>query len=123
MTTRQDKVKELLKIEVSKIIQTQIRDPRLGFVTVTDAEVSKDLRQGRIFISVLGDDEQRRDSLAILQKATGFIRREFGRRVTMKVIPEISFKIDSAVEQGSHIFELLQKVKHEPEEPDTGSDS
>ena len=123
MTTRQEKVKEFLKIEVSEIIQREIRDPRLGFVTVTDAEVSKDLRHATVFISVLGDDEQRQDSLRILQKASGFIRGEFGRRATMKVIPEISFKIDSAVEQGSHIFELLQKVKHEPEEPDTGSDS
>jgi ribosome-binding factor A len=123
MSTRQEKVKEFLKIEVSDIVLKEIRDPRLGFVTVTDAQVTKDLRHAVIYISVLGDDEQRQDSLRILQKASGFIRSEFGRRASMKVIPEITFKFDSAVEQGSRIFELLQEVKHEPEEPDTDSDS
>jgi ribosome-binding factor A len=123
MSTRQEKVKEFLKIEVSNIILKEIRDPRLGFVTVTGADVSKDLRHATIFISVMGDDEQRQDSIAILQKASGFIRSEFGRKSTMKLIPQISFKLDTAVEHGVRIFELLQQVKHEPEKPDNSSDS
>lgn len=123
MTTRQEKVKELLKVEVSNIIQKEMKNPRLVFVTVTDAEVSKDLRHARVFISVLGGEEQRQESLAILQKAAGFIRGQFSHHVALKAIPEISFKLDAAVEQGSRIFELLQQVKHEPEEPTNGNDS
>lgn len=117
MSTRQEKVREFLKVEVSRIIQTRMRDPRLGFVTVTDAEVSKDLRHAKIFVSVLGSDEERDRSLATLQSAAGFIRGEFGKHSSMKVLPEISFRFDTSVEHGSRIFELLQQVKHGPDEP------
>jgi ribosome-binding factor A len=123
MSTRQEKVKELLKIEVSDILRKEIKDPRLGFITITDAQVSKDLRHAKVFVSVMGTEEEKKTSLGILQGAAGFIRREFGHRVSMKVIPEIVFGFDTAVEQGSRIFELLQKVKHESEEPGTSSDS
>ncbi len=117
MSTRQEKVKELLKQEVSDIIRKEMKDPRLGFITVTDADVSRDLRHAKIFISVLGSEQEQADSLRILQGASSFIRGEFGRRVSMKVLPEISFRSDTAVEHGARIFELLQQVKHEPEEP------
>lgn len=123
MTTRQEKVKELLRAEISDIIRKEIKDPRLGFVTITDAQVSKDLRHAKIFISVMGDDEAKKTSLGILQKTAGFIRHEFGQRVAMKTIPELMFTLDQAVETGARIFELLQEVKHESDEPDTGSDS
>lgn len=123
MTTRQEKVKELLKHEVSDILRKEMKDPRLGFVTVTDADVSKDLKHAKIFISVLGSEQEKAESFAILQSASSFIRGEFGRRVSMKVIPEISFRLDTAVEHGARIFELLQKVKHEPEESDSSGDS
>jgi ribosome-binding factor A len=116
MTTRQERVKELLKIEISDIIRREIKDPRLGFVTITDAEVSKDMRHARVYISVYGDERQKEESLAILQKVAGYMRGEFGRRVSMKIIPEISFKLDTAVEHGARIFELLQQVKPHDEE-------
>ncbi len=122
MTTRQEKVAELLKTEVSRIIQREMKDPRLGFITVTDAEVSKDLRHAKIFISVMGNDEQKDETLGILQRASSFIRSEFGRHASMKVLPEITFKLDTAVEHGARIFELLQEVRHESEKPDTSSD-
>jgi ribosome-binding factor A len=116
MTTRQERIKELLRTEISDIIHREIRDPRLGFVTVTDAEVSKDLRYARVFVSVLGDEKEKAESLAVLQNAAGYIRGEFGRRAFMKVIPEISFRLDTAVEHGARIFELLQQVKHDEQE-------
>jgi len=113
MTDRPERVKELLRVEVSRIIQRDIKDPRLGFVTVTDAEVSKDLRHARVFVSVLGDEKQKQESLSVLQSAAGYIRGEFGRHARMKVIPEIAFRLDTAVEQGARIFELLQQVKQD----------
>ena len=116
MTTRQERIKGLLKTEISDILRRKLKDPRLGFVTITDAEISKDLRHAKVYISVYGDDKQREESLRILQGAAGYIRGEFGRRVCMKVIPEISFKLDTAIEHGARIFELLQQVKPNDEE-------
>lgn len=113
MTTRQERVNELLKTEISDIIRRAIKDPRLGFVTITDVEVSKDLRHAKVFVSVFGDEQAKKESIAVLQSASGYIRGEFGRRVHMKIIPEITFKIDTAVEHGARIFELLQQVKHD----------
>ncbi len=116
MSTRQEKINHLLKVEISDIIRREIRDPKLGFVTITDASVTKDLREAIIFVSVLGDDEQKAQSLKVLWRAAGHIRGEFGRRASMKVIPELKFRMDSAVDQGMRIFELLQQVKPHDEE-------
>jgi ribosome-binding factor A len=116
VTTRQERVKELLKAEVSDIIRREIKDPRLGFVTITDAEVSKDFRHAKVYISVMGDEQAKKESLAVLQSAAGYIRGEFGRRAFMRIIPEMTFKLDTAVDQGARIFELLQQVKKEDEE-------
>ena len=109
-------MKALLKAEISDILMREIKDPRLGFVTITDAEVSKDLRHARVYVSVFGDEHAKQESLAVLQSAASYIRGEFGRRVRMRVIPEISFKLDAAVEHGARIFELLQQVKRNDEE-------
>ncbi|MHB1456633.1 MAG: 30S ribosome-binding factor RbfA [Armatimonadota bacterium] len=111
MTTRQERINEMLKIEVSDIIRRELKDPRLGFITITGAEVSKDLRHAKIFISVMGDENQKQETFGVLQRASGFIRSEFSKRATMKMVPAISFRMDSGVEQGARIFELLQKVK------------
>ena len=116
MSTRQERIKELLKREISDILWRELRDPRLGFVTIIDAEVTKDLQYATIFVSVMGDDEQKAESLKVLQNASRYIRGEFGRRVSMKVVPEISFKFDTGVEHGIRIFELLQKVKSDEKE-------
>jgi len=115
MTTRQEKVEELLKIEISDIMLREIKDPRLGFVTITDVEVTKDMRHAKVYISVLGDEKAKEESLGVLNRAAGFIRGEFGRRAHMKVIPEIAFKMDTAVEAGARIFELLEQEKHHGE--------
>lgn len=113
MSTRTERVAELLKVEISDIIRRELKDPRLGFITITDVEVTKDMRHAKVYISVLGDETQKKESLAVLQTASGYIRNEFGHRAAMKIIPDISFRMDSAVEQGSRIFELLQQVKHD----------
>lgn len=104
-----------MKTEISDILRRELKDPRLGFVTITDAEVSKDLRHARVYVSVYGDEKEKEQNLAVLQGAAGYIRGEFGRRAFMKVIPEISFKLDTSVEHGARIFELLQQVKPDDE--------
>jgi len=116
MSTRTERVEQLLRIEISDILRREIKDPRLGFVTITDVEVTKDLRNAKVFVSVMGDEHAKADSLIVLQRVAGFIRSEFGRRAHLKIIPEITFKMDSAISHGSRIFEILQQVEHKDEE-------
>lgn len=116
MTTRQERINHLLRAEISDIIRREIKDPRLGFVTVTDVDVTKDLQHANVYVSIMGDEKEKEQGLRILQKAAGFIRGEFGRQAHLKTIPEIIFKPDTAVEQGARIFEILQQVKPHDEE-------
>lgn len=111
MSTRQEKINHLLKAEISDIIRREMKDPRLGFVTITGAEVTRDLRHATVYISIMGDEKEKETGLMIMQKAAGYIRGEFGRRAFLKIIPEIEFKMDTGVEHGARIFEILQKVK------------
>ncbi len=111
MTVRQEKVQEQLVHEISEIIQRDLRDPRLGFVTLTGAEISRDLRHAKIFVSVLGDEEARKQSLKALNSAVGLLRGEFTRRAHLRVAPEIKFEFDEGIARGQRIFELLHSVE------------
>jgi ribosome-binding factor A len=112
-STRQEKVRELLRSAISEIILREMKDPRLGFITITDAEVSPDLRNAKVFVSILGDQAQKDQGMKALRSASRFIRSEFAKRANMKVTPEIVFMEDKALERGSRIFELLEKMKKE----------
>ncbi|MBI2843835.1 MAG: 30S ribosome-binding factor RbfA [Armatimonadetes bacterium] len=116
MSTRQEKVEELLKVEISEIIQREMKDPRLGFVTITEVKVSPDLRHARVFVSVMGDEEQKKVSVSALNRAAGFVRGELGKRLSMRVTPELDFRIDTSIEHGAKIFELLEKIKKDESE-------
>jgi ribosome-binding factor A len=117
VSTRQQKVEELIRVEVSEIVHREMKDPRIGFMSITQVEVTPDLRYAKVFISVLGDEEQKRDSIKALTSAAKFIRGELGKRIRMRVIPELDFRIDTSIEQGTRIFQLLQKIKKdEPEQ-------
>jgi ribosome-binding factor A len=113
---RSNRVGEQIKKELSQIIQREIKDPRIGFVTVTGVEVSGDLSQAKVFISIFGDEEKQEDSLKALEKAKGFMRTEIGRRVRLRHTPELIFKVDESVEYGNRIETLLTKIKKEGEE-------
>lgn len=108
---RADRVKEVLRKEISQIIREDIKDPRVGFATVTDVELSQDLRHAKVFVSVYGEEEERKNTLKALEKASGFIRSEVGKRVRMKHIPEILFRFDESIERGARIFELLNEIE------------
>src|SRR5205814_1309676 len=97
--------------EISEIIQRDLRDPRLGFVTVTGAEISRDLRYAKVYVSVLGDEEARKQSLKALNNAVGLMRGEFTRRAHLRIAPELEFHLDSGIERGQRIFELLHSVE------------
>ncbi len=108
---RIEKLQELIKQEMGKMLLTDLKDPRIGFVTVTDVEMTGDLRSAKIFISVMGGEEQVKSSLEGLQSALGFIRREIGQRIKIRFTPEISFALDTSLDYGDHIQKLLLKVE------------
>ena len=110
---RVEKLQELIKQEVGKILLTDIKDSRIGFVTVTGVEMTGDLREAKIFVSIMGNDEQIKSSWEGLQSALGFIRREIGRRIKIRFTPEISFEIDKSLDYSEHIQKLLLKIKSE----------
>lgn len=99
--------------EISDILRREVRDPRVGFVTVTDASVSPDLRHAQVFVSVLGTDEEQQESLKAMNRAAGFVRAEFARRATLRYTPDIVFRKDIAIEHGARINELLSQVERE----------
>ncbi len=108
---RANKVAEQMKKELGDILTRKINDPRIGFVTVTDVEVTGDLQQAKIFISVLGDESKKQDTLIGLSKAKGFIRSEIGRRIRLRKTPELFFEFDEALAYGNHIDSILKDLE------------
>lgn len=108
---RIEKLQELIKQETGKMFLNDIKDPRIGFVTVTDVEMTGDLREAKIFVSVMGGEEQVKNSLEGLKSALGFIRREIGKRIRLRFTPEISFALDTSLDYGDHIQKLLLQVE------------
>lgn len=108
---RANRLAETLKEEISQMIREEIKDPRLGFVTVTAVDVVEDLGHAKVYISVLGSAEEAKESLAILNRAAGYVRGELGKRIRVRHTPEIVFKYDPSIEQGAHIAKLLKDVQ------------
>ncbi|WP_211745903.1 30S ribosome-binding factor RbfA [Paenibacillus sp. Marseille-Q4541] len=108
---RTGRVGEQIKKELSLLIQSELKDPRIGFVTVTGVDLTNDLSQAKIYLSVLGDDEQKNNSLKALDKANGFLRSELGKRIRLRHVPELIFKIDESIEYGSRIEKLLTEIE------------
>ncbi|MEH6990656.1 30S ribosome-binding factor RbfA [Cytobacillus firmus] len=113
MSLRANRVGEQMKKELGEIISRKIKDPRVGFVTVTDVQVTGDLQQATVFISVLGDAEQRENTLRGLAKAKGFIRSEIGQRIRLRKTPEILFEFDESIDYGNRIESLLHQIQDE----------
>ncbi|ASN05692.1 30S ribosome-binding factor RbfA [Virgibacillus necropolis] len=107
---RANRVAEQMKKELGQIITRKLKDPRVGFVTVTDVEVTGDLQQAKIFISVLGDEKQKHETLVGLAKAKGFIRSEIGQRIRLRKTPELVFEFDEALEYGNRIEGILRDL-------------
>ncbi|MFA9558039.1 30S ribosome-binding factor RbfA [Evansella sp. AB-rgal1] len=110
---RANRVGEQIKKELTQIIQREIKDPRIGFITVTAVEVTGDLQQATAFITVYGEEDQRSKTLEGLDKAKGFIRSEIGKRIQLRKTPELAFKFDESIERGNRIEELLRKLNED----------
>lgn len=99
-----------IKEEFSRMLREDLKDPRLGFVTVTDVEVSEDLRYAKIFVSIFGQDQDVKNSMEVLNHATGYVRCELGKAIRIRHIPEVSFHYDQSIEHGDRISKLLRDI-------------
>ena len=116
---RSDRVAEAIKHEVGGILLHKIKDTRVDSarVSVTDVEVSRDLRHATVFVSILGNEDEQKAALAGLRSAAGFIRSEIGKAVQLRATPEVHFKLDKSIEHGAHIVALLNRIKEEEQGP------
>lgn len=108
---RSVRVADQMQHEIADIIFRKIKDPRIGFVTVTAVEVSSDLRNAKVFVSQFGGDKE--ETLRGLSSASRFIRSELGRRMRLKFVPELIFRIDDSAEKSAHVMEVLRSIKVE----------
>ena len=108
MSQRVHRVEDLLRTELSSIIQHDMRDPRVALTTVARLTVSRDLSHAEVMISVLGEDDQRSDCLQALERAKGYIRSLLARRVRLRTVPELVFKLDRGAEHSQRINEILE---------------
>lgn len=107
---RTDRINELLREELSVLIRDEVRDPRVGLATVTAVDTSPELDHARVYITTLGDDEEKQEIVAGLQSAAGFLRGQLGRRLHMRRIPELHFSIDRVLEGAQRIETLLREA-------------
>ena len=114
---RSEKVAGLIQKEISQMLVKSIKDPRIGFVTITKVTVSEDFRFAKVHFSVAGTLQERERSMKGLDSAKGYIRKELGRRIRLRHTPEIMFQFDPSIEYAIHMGELIQSI-HQEKEPD-----
>lgn len=107
---RQDQLSEVIARELSDLIRTRMKDPRIGFASITDVEVSADLRHAKVFISVMGSPEEQRETMRAFTHGAGFLRHELAQRLTVRYVPEITFLLDQSIARGAHVLALLNEV-------------
>lgn len=110
MSRRNDRLAEEVREEVARIVGTGLKDPRIGFVTVIRVELTADLRNARVYVGILGGPADRDKTLAGLQQAAGFIRRELGRRIHVRHTPELQFRYDEGLDATARVARLLEEA-------------
>jgi ribosome-binding factor A len=108
---RTERVADLIRQELGQLLERQVKDPRIGFVTVTRVEVTRDLRSARVAVTILGDEQQKKDSLQGLAAAQGFLRHELAQRLKLRHTPQMEFQIDQSLEAESRVEELLRQLR------------
>ncbi|WP_111718297.1 30S ribosome-binding factor RbfA [Homoserinimonas sp. OAct 916] len=110
---RARKLADRIKVIIAKRLEKGLRDPRLGFVTITDVKVTGDLQHASVFFTVYGTEEERADSAAALKSATGLLRTEVGKNITSRLTPTLEFILDAIPETAAHLEELLEKARNQ----------
>jgi ribosome-binding factor A len=119
MRIRPERVAEAMKRELADIIANKLRDPRLGaMISVTDVEVTSDLSMAKVYVSVLADDPERAKVMSALAHSTGFVRHELSTRIELREVPDLRFTLDTSIERGARVEELLKKIERGESIPD-----
>jgi ribosome-binding factor A len=114
MTRRIERVNQLIRQEISELLQRQVKDPRLGnFVAITEVSTSADLKYAKIFVSRICSETEKKETLSVLTAASTFFRRELAKRLRLRNIPELSFRWDDSIERGAHLQELIDRISTE----------
>ncbi len=114
MAHRIERVNSLIRQEISQLLQRQVNDPRLGsLITVTEVSTSADLKYARVFVSRIGSEEEKQETLSALASASGFFRRELAKHLKLRYIPVLSFQWDDSIERGDHLLQLIDKITSE----------
>lgn len=108
------KLQEFIKQEVSQMLMRGMKDPRIGFTTVTDVEVTGDLRQAKIYVSLFGSDKEKADTIQALKHARGHVRSELGKILNLRHVPEIDFDKDTSLDYSMHIESLINEIHQGP---------
>jgi ribosome-binding factor A len=117
MAHRIERVNNLIRREISELIQRQVKDPRLdAFVTITEVVTSPDLKFAKVFVSCINGRQEAQKTLAVLNAASGFLRTELARNIRLRRVPELSFQWDDSIEHGDHILRLLDQISSERED-------
>lgn len=111
MTQRTDRIDQLLREEIGAILAKDVQDPRIGFVTVTDVDTAPDLSTARVWVSVIGQPEERDRALRALEHAMPFVRRELGSRIRLRRIPELHVRSDDTAQRGTRVLQLLAELE------------
>ncbi len=111
MTARTDRIDQLLRQEIGAILAREVQDPRIGFVTVTDVETAPDLSTARVWVSVIGQPDERESTLRALGRAMPFVRHELGQRVRLRRIPELLLREDDSAQRGTRVLQLLTELE------------
>jgi ribosome-binding factor A len=117
VSRRTERLGEEIREEVARMISSEVKDPRIGFVTVTRVSLGPDLRQARIFVGVLGTEKQRQASLVGLKQASGFMRRALGQRLRLRHTPELVFQYDEGLDASDRVARLLDEIHQAPAGP------
>jgi ribosome-binding factor A len=111
MSQRTERVDELLREEIGALLAKEIADPRIGFATITDVETSPDLRHAKVWVSIIGTEAERRETLRALQHSMGFVRHELGKRLRIRRIPDLHVHLDDSAERGTRVLHLLNELE------------
>jgi ribosome-binding factor A len=111
---KRERLRTFIREEVSLLLEKELKDPRVGFVTITNVEVSQDCRFARIFVSVLGSEEEIKETMEGLNHALGFIRSRIAQRLEMRYVPALSIEYDSSLAKSARIQEILKSLEEKP---------
>ncbi|HEX6990067.1 MAG TPA: 30S ribosome-binding factor RbfA [Bacillota bacterium] len=110
---RQQRVAEAVRDELSRMLQRELKDPRVGLASIVQVELSQDFRHARVYVSVYGSAEEQEQAMRALDGARGWLRREIGRRLQLRYAPELTFVADASIRHGAHIAELLRRIRED----------